>query len=77
MAMVTATSIVTNHLRPLSFHNSRQICSLGTTRLHLKCHATNQDSHQSLESTPKTETILHSFSPLPLLYTAALLPGGT
>lgn len=78
MAMLAATSIIMN-LRPsspISFHNSRQISSLGAaTRLHLKCHATNQDSPQSIESTPKSETILHSFSPLSLLYAAALLPG--
>lgn len=81
MAMLTATASIVTNLRPLSpisFNNSRQISSLGTTRLHLKCHATKEDSPQSIESTrPKSETILHSFSPLPLLYAAALLPGGT
>lgn len=83
MAMLTATTSIVTNLRPLSpisFNNSRQISSLGTstTRLHLKCHATKEDSPQSIESTrPKSETILHSFSPLPLLYAAALLPGGT
>ncbi|KAK2454944.1 translation initiation factor [Trifolium repens] len=86
--MLTATSIAMN-LRPLSqsspipFHNSRQISSLAASttttstaqlRFNLTCHATKEDS--SLESkTANTETILHSFSPLPLIYTAALIPG--
>jgi hypothetical protein len=89
MAMLTATSIAMN-LRPLSqsspipFHNSRHSSTTTTTppaqlRFNLTCHATKEDSPESsLESkTANTETILHSFSPLPLLYTAALIPGGT
>ncbi|CAJ2672464.1 hypothetical protein L195_g000598 [Trifolium pratense] len=83
MTMLTATSIAMN-LRPLSqsspipFHNSRQISSRSAQlRFNLKCDATKEDSPESsLESrTTNTETILHSFSPLPLLYTAALIPG--
>ncbi|WJX18110.1 hypothetical protein P8452_07948 [Trifolium repens] len=85
--MLTATSIAMN-LRPLSqsspipFHNSRHSSTTTTTppaqlRFNLTCHATKEDSSESsLESkTANTETILHSFSPLPLLYTAALIPG--
>jgi hypothetical protein len=90
MTMLTATSIAMNlrslsQSSPIPFHNSRQISSLAASttttstaqlRFNLTCHATKEDS--SLESkTANTETILHSFSPLPLLYTAALIPGGT
>ncbi|KAJ1392226.1 hypothetical protein SESBI_35968 [Sesbania bispinosa] len=42
----------------------------------LKCLATKEDLPEALESKENSETILHSFSPLPLLYAAALLPGG-
>jgi hypothetical protein len=93
MTMLTATSIAMNlrplsQSSPIPFHNSRQISSLAASttttstaqlRFNLTCHATKEDSSESsLESkTANTETILHSFSPLPLLYTAALIPGGT
>ncbi|WJX11666.1 hypothetical protein P8452_02253 [Trifolium repens] len=88
MTMLTATSIAMNlrslsQSSPIPFHNSRQISSLAASttttstaqlRFNLTCHATKEDS--SLESkTANTETILHSFSPLPLIYTAALIPG--
>ncbi|CAI8602489.1 unnamed protein product [Vicia faba] len=77
MAMVTTSSIGVI-LRPLSpiRHSSFPTTPSLHLRLNLKCLATKEDSPEPLQFTrTKTETILHSFSPLPLLYTAALIPG--
>ncbi|CAK8571647.1 unnamed protein product [Lathyrus sativus] len=78
MEMVTSSSIGVN-LRPLSpiRHSSFPTPTSRPTHLrhNLKCLATKEDSPEPLPLTRNTETILHSFSPLPLLYTAALIPG--
>ncbi|CAL5207276.1 unnamed protein product [Lathyrus oleraceus] len=80
MEIVTSSSIGVN-LRPLSpIRHSSFPTTTTTSPLHLrhnlKCLATKEDSPEPLQSTrTNTETILHSFSPLPLLYTAALIPG--
>lgn len=41
-----------------------------------KCFVVKEEEKE-VELSENSETILHSFSPLPLLYAAALLPGGT
>ncbi|XP_004515906.1 uncharacterized protein [Cicer arietinum] len=90
MTMVTsASSIIAMNLRPLSpsspipFHSSFSTTTTTTRpvqlRLNLKFLAKKEHSHshEPLESSrPNSETILHSCSPFPLLYAAALIPGG-
>lgn len=76
MAMAISSVSVTlrPHFPPSPFHSRRYSFAKP-----LRCLATKQNLPETLEieSRPKSETVLHSFSPLPLLYAAALLPGGS
>ncbi|XP_061357156.1 uncharacterized protein LOC133301530 [Gastrolobium bilobum] len=89
MAMVIASVGV--NLRPLFpssssitspsslFHSRHSLAATTGPVLGHKCFAAKEDlptAIEVVESRENSETILHSFSPLPLLYAATLLPGG-
>ncbi|XP_027366727.1 uncharacterized protein LOC113872998 isoform X2 [Abrus precatorius] len=87
--MATVVTSVGVTLRPLSqtqpspssalFQSRHSFAITTTSMLGRKCLATKEDLPQPVEevkSKDNTQTILHSFSPFPLLYAAALLPGG-
>ncbi|XP_057434389.1 uncharacterized protein LOC130727298 [Lotus japonicus] len=73
MAISSVSVALRPHFPPSPFHSRRYSFAKP-----LRCLATKQNLPETLEieSRPKSETVLHSFSPLPLLYAAALLPGG-
>lgn len=79
MAMLTASILSVSPSSSSQILTSTRYSSTATTKplLRLKCLAIKKDLPKAIESKANSETVLHSFSPLPLLYAAALLPGGT